>query len=247
VTRFLSVILLALAPSLAFGQVIYDSKSYPTGEQAPTPPTAVRPPEDTRNTTAQKLGERINTSTAEVLNLSTELLKPVVLAKASDRLVEVRRVEVLRRSFKMASVTIHGLDEMCIQLDRELRHATTAYDAAAKSYRDRAEDYTDGKLKEACTSWAIHYEKLRDRCPEHRKQLSALRKEIPATVLLIRESGQLMDDYHLFVSTFETEVVPDSLAQTHLDAIKDYARKFEAFEKALANYRNGTNPTGGKK
>lgn len=230
----LIIVCLAATSNVAQAQRVLGSA--PPTEK--TPPPAVEPgPQDTRNSTAKQIGDRIKTTNAEVLSLGDELLKPVAIARKNDRLGELKRIDELRKGFKSALVSVNTLNETCITLDRELRHATNAYDAVATAYRDRSEDYTDGKLKEATYAFALHYEKLRDACPEKRKQLDALRKEIPATVVMIRESGAFLDDYALFVSTYANEVVPEAVAQEHTKVLQDYVQKFETFEKALKTYR----------
>jgi hypothetical protein len=242
VKKILTVLVLLATAATASAQLRASPSTQPAPKAAPPspvvpPPAVILTPQDNRNTSAKQIGERVKAADAQVVELSKELLAPVEAVRASEKLTELRRVDELRKRFKLALVSIHGLDEMCIQLDRELRHATNAYDAAGKAFRDRAEDYTDGKLKEACLSWAAYYDRLKEQCPAHRKRLADLRKEIPATILLIRESGSLMDDYSLFVSTYEQEIVPDNIAGIHLTAIKDYSKKFESFEKALAAYK----------
>jgi hypothetical protein len=215
------------------------STAQPGGTHIPPalPPASSEGTPDNRHASSKAIGEKIKSANLSVVTLSDDILKPIALAKKGDRLKELQRIEDLRKGFKSALLSAHLLDETCISLDRELRHATNAYDAVAKAYRDRAEDYQDSYLKSSTTAMAEHYEKLRDKCPEQRKQLDELRVQIPTLIKMTRESGQFLDDYSLFVRSYANAIVPDDVEKQHTDTIHAYVRNFESFEKALDKYR----------
>jgi hypothetical protein len=235
--RIATLALLLLACP-AFGQTGIVRSSPPPAEQppAPTPPEAG--PQDTRNASSKVIGERIKSANVTVLALSDDLLKPVAMARKADRLKELRRIEELRKGFKMAMISVLLLEETCSSLDRELHHATKSYDSVASGFRDRAEDYSDSKLRESCLALAAHYETLRDKCPEHRKALDELRGQIPGLLKLVKETGLFLDDIALFTSSYAEEKVPDDVVKQHTDAIQAYAKSFERYEQSLKQYRD---------
>ncbi|QJX01169.1 hypothetical protein [Frigoriglobus tundricola] len=208
-------------------------------KQLPEPPEAAAG--DPRSVAAQKMAEQLAGQEKQVIGLGDKVMQPVKLTRAADRLVEIKKVKELKDAYGSALVTLHALDEATLALDRELRHAGASYGAGAQCFRDRAGDYRDGKLKDACGSWAGHYEGLRDRVPYHRERVAALRKELPRTLELMRQSGQILDDYYLFVSQYPGETLPDTVAAPYVQNVKEYVRQFEGFEAALESYRKGGN------
>lgn len=197
----------------------------------------VVPDGDLRNATVVEMSENIKRQNNRVVDLSSQTMIPLTMVRKTDQLMELERVEEMRRAFRDAGAAAHALDETTLQLERNLKHAANAYRAAAQGYLDRAEDYTDPKFKAACLGWANLYAARSDRCPKHRERLAALRAEIPATILLIRESGKLLDDYHMFIKTSAGEVIPEEVTKANTEAIKNYAEQFSSFESAIRTYQ----------
>jgi hypothetical protein len=194
---------------------------------------------DVRSATAQEMADEIRKQDAKILTLSEETARAAKVSREITALMELNEIESLRRAFREAAASAHELEEVSILLDRNLRHATKAYGAAAMGYMDRAQDYKDPKFREACIGWSQFYDNQGRACPLHRERLATLRREIPGTIELIRESGKLLDDYYLFVKTSQGEVIPDELTRGKADTIRKYAEKFRDFESAIDRYKSG--------
>ena len=194
---------------------------------------------DTRSLAAERMATMIAAQEKHVVKLSDDVLSPVALARSADALKEIEKVKEMKEAFGKALTTVHVLEEATLFLDRELRHSEGAYQAGVVCYEQRSKDFKDEKLRATCSSFATHYATLRDTVPAQRQRLAELRGELPAVLDTMRQSGQILDDYYLFVVNNPNLAKSPTLTRSYVQAIKNYVKRFESFESTLAKYRKG--------
>lgn len=193
------------------------------------------PPQIDADDAASWQSRTIDASRRSVSAATHGVIKMVGLVKespSSGGASEILRVESLQRSVNEALASAHGLTEHLLSVRRELRHSTTVYTAAAESFRQRAEDYKDGRLRADCLSWARNFDELVATTPQQLSDTENYLAEVGPTIEFIRETKNLLTDYHLFLSTAVDHGRTLEGASSYLSRLKGYVEKFSRFEEA---------------
>lgn len=234
--RLILLALLIATLSGGCGQKAEGTKKDGKKAEPPGPP----PPQvegDHRAATAKRLSELLAEHRKGVESDIDRINKATKIAREEDRFASLKVVQNLQANAVIAINATNALAEQLRTLDRELRHAQSAYAAAAQAYKDRSEDYTDSSLRESCFGWSRHYDALAAAVPAERQRIKEFLDSLQPTLQLCRETKQLLDDYALFLSTYHDATVPDAEAAKYQSTLRGYIQWFTAFEHAVATYR----------
>lgn len=202
-------------------------------KEAP-PAATVRDP---RADSAKKISEVLAGHRKDINSDIDRVNKTHEIVRGETKLADIEIVKRLQANAAIAIRALNELNEELLRLDRELKHAQNAFTAYAQAFRDRSEDYTDASLKNNCLEWAKYYDGLAATIPDERKRIAAFVKEIPPTLVMARESKQLLDDLNLFISTYHDGTVPTAEVEKYQSTLKGYVAKFSAFENSAKAYQ----------
>ena len=189
-------------------------------------------------TAAVQMRQMMEARNAEVVQRANQVLATMKQFGADGRPDQIDKVRALRESCGQAIAAVRAMEEGTLSLDRDLRLMQTAHEAAAAGFRKRAEDYTDVAMREVCLGMAQEHEKTVNLIPGVRIRLDAFKSELPGTLHTVRQSAMLLDDYLVFVNTYgEAVPVPETLFERYARMVKEYAARFELFERAVNLYR----------
>jgi hypothetical protein len=240
----LIVLFLALFASVGCDAKKGDAnKDQPQG--GPTSPPAKEAAQDPRGAQAKRLADVLEGHRKTIGANLDNVTKAVQIAKDQKDFTDVKVVEMLRNNAIAAISNVNQMNEELLALDRELRHGQNAFLAYAQAFRDRSEDYADYSLKDSCLAWAAHYDRLAKGIPEERARVAEFQKHVPPLLEYMRETRRLLDDYHLFLTTYHDKSFPASEAAEYQSRFKSFLGQFDGFQRFIDLYR--TPGTGGSK
>lgn len=192
---------------------------------------------------ARHTADLISLHKKEVDGSIAQIDSTVAEVKRAEQAKKLEEVTALRDAADRGIAAAHNLSEHLLLVDRELRHAEGAFRAAAASYRGRAGDFTDAKLKGSAMEWAAHYDALAAGCPAERQRMARLHSNVSPTLAMLREARLHLSDYAMYIGTYSGGTVPEHESARYLAAVQSFVREFSTFEAAADSHRQSASVT----
>lgn len=207
------------------------SSQKPPAEEAPEGAEG-----DVRPKAAKKQQVMINSYRESAQGAADRVNGAVGKVRGARNLSDAEQVDALRREVVAALGSAHALGESLRAVKRELKHAPAAYRAAAANFRARSEDYSDERFRSVCLEWADHYEALAAACPAQLERTERFLAQVAPTAEFIRETRNLLDDFHTFLTTYVGDEPPRAEVERYMETLRGYAEKFGEFERESAAF-----------
>lgn len=242
-----TLLTLLLVALVGCGKKEDEKKSEGKTDNTSSPPTPTTGEKDPRGVQAKAIAEVLEDHRKKIGGNLDAVTKTVQIARDEKGLTDIKTIERLRSNATIAISNVNQMSEELLSLDRELRHAQNAFAAFASGYAERAEDYRDYENKNALLAWSHHYQRLADSVPAERKRIAEFRVHVQPLLEYMRESRQILSDYHLFLTTYHDRTFPESEAAAYLERFRVFTQQFEQFRKFIDDYKSGVPaaPSGG--